>query len=122
MQRNQKGFVEIFVLLGIVLLFVAMFTVRFSLSNSTASGIAYNVTNDRFISGATQFSLRAGENTPVTEENQSVYCLPPNSPYKALVNKAAADKRVKIQVDTSKYFAIKAPWVCQDNVKVTEVK
>lgn len=123
MRRDERGEVFGLVMLLIVaaVIFAALF-VRFSLSNSTASGIAYNVTNDRFISGATQFSLRAGENTPVTEENQSVYCLPPNSPYKALVNKAAADKRVKIQVDTTKYFAVKAPWVCQDNVKVTEVK
>lgn len=122
MRQNEKGFVEIVVVLVILALIFAAFFVRFSLSNSTASGIAYNTTNDRFISGATQFSLRAGENTPVTEENQSVYCLPPNSPYKDLVNRAAADKRIKIQVDTTKYFAIKAPWVCQDNVKVTEVK
>lgn len=122
MQRNQNGFVEILALLAIVLIFVALFTVRFSLSNSTASGIAYNVTNDRFISGATVFSLRAGENTPVTEENQSVYCLPGDSPYKELVNRAAADKRVKIKVETSKYFTVKAPWTCYPNVKVTEVK
>lgn len=122
MQRNQKGFVEILVLLGIVLVFVALFTVRFKLSNEITSGIVYNTTNDRFISGATQFSVRAGENTPVTEENQSVYCLPPNSPYKDLVNRASADKRVKVQVEAGKYFVIKAPWVCHDNVKVTEVK
>lgn len=127
MRRDQRGYVEdwlpaVIVIVLVVGFFLALFCVRFSLSNSTASGIAYNTTNDRFISGATRFSLRAGENTPVTEENQSTYCLPPNSPYKDLVNRAAADKRIKIQVDTSKYFAIKAPWVCQDNVKVTEVK
>lgn len=106
----------------VVVVILAPFTVRFKLSNETSSGIVYNTTNDRFISGATQFSVRAGENTPITEENQSTYCLPPNSPYKDLVNRAAADKRVKVRVDAHKYFVIKAPWVCHDNVKVTEVK
>lgn len=123
MRNNEKGFVGTLLvfLLVIGLLFMFIF-VRFRLSNETTSGIAYNTTNDRFISGATQFSVRAGESTYTTEENQSTYCLPPNSPYKELVNKAAADKRVKIRVDSHKYFAIKAPWVCQDNVTVTEVK
>jgi len=126
MKNNQKGFVEVLGLLFVLLLIVgvifAIFFVRFKLSNETTSGIAYNTTNDRFISGATQFSVRAGENTPVTEENQSTYCLPPNSPYKDLVNRAAKDKRIKIEVEAKKYFAIKAPWVCQDNVIVKEVK
>jgi hypothetical protein len=74
------------------------------------------------MSGATKFSVRAGENTPVTEENQSSYCLPPNSPYKELVNKAAQDKRIKVVVTAKKYFVFKAPWTCQPNVTVTEVK
>lgn len=111
--------------LGLALVFIlllAPFTVRFKLSNEVVSGIAYNTTNDKFISGNTHFSVRAGENTPVTSENQSTYCLPPNSPYKELVNRAAADKRIKIQVEAKKYFVVKAPWTCVDNVTVTEVK
>lgn len=112
------------VLVGVLVtaVILAPFTVRFKLSNEVVSGIAYNTTNDRFISNATQFSVRAGENTYTTEENKSTFCLPPHSPYKELVNRAAADKRIKIQVDAKKYFTIKAPWTCQPNVTVTEVK
>lgn len=120
--RNEKGFVGVLVLLLIIGLFLSLFVVRFKASNEVVSGIAYNTTNDRFISGATRFSVRAGENTPVTEENQSTYCLPPNSPYKELVNRAAEDKRIKIVVSAKKYFAIQAPWTCRDNITVTEVK
>ncbi len=121
--RNVGGFLAtlvIFVLVGAF--FLAPFVVRFKLSNEVVSGIAYNTTNDRFISGATQFSVRASESTYVSEENRSTYCLPPNSPYKELVNRAAKDKRVKIEVEAKKYFAIKAPWTCQPNVTVREVK
>lgn len=128
MRKNQRGYIDsdfmfgigaILFIVGIV--FVLLF-VRFQLSNSVVSGIAYNTSNDSFIGGNTHFSVRAGENTPVTEENESSYCLPPDSPYKDLVNRAAQDKSVKIVVTAEKYFAIKAPWVCQPNVKVTEVK
>lgn len=121
--RSQRGeiFPVVIVLIVLALIFAAIF-VRFRLDNETTSGIAYNTTNDRFISGATQFSVRAGENTPTTEQNESIYCLPGDSPYKELVNRAAADKRVKITVTSSKFFAVKAPWICQDNVTVTEVK
>lgn len=123
MKNNQDGFsgatiVALFVLLWA---FAALF-VRFQLSNSTTSGIVYNTTNDRFISGATCFGVRASEATYVNEETKSTYCLPPNSPYKALVNKAAADKRVRVTVVTSKYFAVQLPWTVYPNVKVTEVK
>lgn len=126
MQQNQKGFMEeigiLFVFLLILVVFIAPFVVRFKLSNETVSGIVYNTTNDRFISGATCFSVRAGENTYVSEENRSSYCVPKNSPYKDVINKAAADKRVKVRVDAGKYFTIKAPWTVYPNVKVTEVK
>lgn len=124
--RNQKGFIEVigalFVLLLIIGVIFSLFFVRFKLSNETVSGIAYNTTNNRFISNATKFSVRAGENTPVDETNRSTFCLPPNSPYKELVNRAAQDKRVKIVVTAKKYFAIQAPWTCKDNVKVEVVK
>jgi hypothetical protein len=124
--NNQKGFIEVVGGLVVVLLivgfFLAVFTVRFKGSNEVVSGIAYNTKNDKLISGNTTFSVRAGENTPVTSENQSSYCLPPNSEYKELVNRAAEDKRIKIVVTAKKYFAIQAPWTCKDNVTVTEVK
>jgi hypothetical protein len=126
MKNNQKGFIEVLGALFIVglvcILIFAMFFVRFKLSNEVVSGIVYNTTNDRFISGATQFSVRASEATYTTEENRSTYCLPPNSPYKELVNRAAKDKRVKVEVEAKKYFAVKAPWTCQPNVTVREVK
>jgi hypothetical protein len=124
--RNEKGFIEIvgglFMLLLVIGFMFAMFFVRFKLSNETVSGIVYNTTNNRFISDATCFSVRAGENTPMTEENQSSYCLPPNSPYKELVNKAAQDKRIKVIVEAGKYFTVKVPWVVYPNVTVAEVK
>lgn len=126
MKRNQSGFIEVigalFVLAVIVGIVFSIFFVRFKLSNETVSGIAYNTTNNRFISDATCFSVRAGENTPVTEENQSTYCLPPNSPYKELVNRAAGDKRIKIRVNANKYFTVKLPWTVYPNVTVEEVK
>jgi len=128
MRNNQKGYIDGDVIFGlgfiivVVLIIFSAFFVRFQLSNSVVSGISYNTSNDSFIGGNTHFSVRAGENTPVSEENQSTYCLPPNSPYKDLVNRAAQDKRIKIVVTAEKYFAIKAPWVCQPNIKVTEVK
>lgn len=128
MRKNEKGYIDSDVMFGLLcvlfiggLIFAALF-VRFQLSNQTVSGIAYNVSHNSFIGDNTHFSVRAGENTPVSEENQSTYCLPPNSQYKDLVNRAAQDKRVKIVVTADKYFAIKAPWVCYPNVKVTEVK
>lgn len=126
MKNNEQGFVEIvgglLVAVVIILFVLSLFFVRFRLSNEIVSGIVYNTTNDRFISNATCFSVRAGENTPVTEENKSSYCIPSNSPYKELVNRAAADKRVKVTVTASKYFTIKAPWTVYPNVKVVEIQ
>jgi hypothetical protein len=126
MRKNEKGFIEVlgalFVLLLIVGFFLAIFCVRFKLSNEVVSGIVYNTTNDRAISGATCFSVRAGENTYVDENNRSTYCIPKNSPYKAVVNKAAADKRVKVEVQARKYFTVKAPWTVYPNVTVKEIK
>lgn len=123
---NENGYVEDFgfgIIAVLVILFIcSLFFVGVKFSNETVSGIVYNTTNNRFISDATHFSVRAGENTPVTEENKSTYCLPPNSPYKELVNRAAQDKRIKVVVTADKYFDIKAPWTCYPNVKVTEVK
>jgi hypothetical protein len=126
MRKSQAGFIEVlgamFVLLLIVGIFFAMFFVRFKLSNEVVSGIAYNTTNDRAISGATCFSVRASEATYVNQETKSTYCVPPHSPYIPLINKAAADKRVKIEVQAHKYFTIKWPWHVVSNVTVAEVK
>lgn len=124
--RNQKGFIEIvgglFVLLLVIGFFLTIFCVRFKTRNEVVSGIAYNTTNDSLLAGNTHFSVRAGENTYVNDKNESTYCLPPHSPYKDLVNKAAKDKRVKIEVEAHKYFALQAPWTCKNNVTVTEIK
>lgn len=126
MKRNEKGFIEVIGALIVLLLFVGLlfsvFFVRFKLSNEVVSGIVYNTTNDRAISNATCFSVRAGVDTYVSEENKSSYCIPGNSPYKALVNRAAADKNIKVEVEAHKYFTVKAPWHVVSNVTVTEVK
>lgn len=123
--RNEKGFIEELVILVTLVLvalpFIALFVVRFQTSNGTVSGIVYNTTNDSFLAGNTNFSVRASEDTYVSEENRSSFCLPPNSPYIDLVNRAAEDKNIKVVVTTSKYFSIQAPWTCRDNVTVKVV-
>lgn len=124
--HNEKGFIEIVggvaALLVVVGYIFAIFFVRFKLSNETVSGIVYNTTNDRFISGATCFGVRASEATYVNNETKSTYCIPKNSPYKEVVNRAAADKRVKVTVTASKYFTVKLPWTVYPNVTVSEIK
>ena len=105
----------------IILFGLAIFS-KWEVSEDNVSGIVYNTTNNGFIAGNTSFSFRASEATYTTEENKSSYCLPPNSQYKELVNKAAGNKTIKVQVETKKGFWIKAPWTCVDNVVVTEVK
>ena len=126
MNNNQKGFIEVVVALFVVALVIglifATFCVRFKLSNEVVSGIVYNTTNDRAISGATCFGVRASEATYVNEETRSTYCIPGNSEYKELVNKAAGDKNIKVKVEARKYFTVKAPWTVYPNVSVTEVK
>lgn len=124
--KSEAGFIYeaalVFIVLLVTAFFVSLFTINFQGSNERVSGIVYNTHNDTFIGGNTTFSIRAGENTPVTEENKSSYCLPAGSPYIALINKAAEDKTIKVAVEASKYFAFQAPWVCYPNVKVTLVK
>lgn len=119
---KEKGFIEVVIVLIIVVLFLSLFFVRFKGSNEVVSGVVYNTTNDSLIAGNTKFSIRASEDTYVSEENRSSYCLPPNSPHKELVNKAAQDKRIKVVVEAKKYFAIQLPWTCKDNVTVKEIK
>lgn len=127
---NQDGYVEdwlmgafaLFIILALVgLLGLAIFS-RWEISEDNVSGIVYNTTNNGLIAGNTNFSIRASESTYTTEENRSSYCLPPNSPYKELVNKAAGNKSIKVQVTTKKGFWWKSPWTCIDNVKVEVVK
>lgn len=120
--RNREGSVEaIGVLFIVVVLSLLLFT-GFKTSNERVSGVVYNTSNDSLIAGNTYFSVRAAEDTYVSEENKSSYCLPPGSPYIDLVNRAAENKDIKVVVTASKHFTFKAPWTCVDNVKVTEVK
>lgn len=96
-----------------------LFSVRLQTSDNVASGIVYNNQNNSIFIGNTYFSVRASENTVVTGENTSKFCLPPNSPYIKLVNEAAKDKNIKVVVTSSKVFTmVPSPWHCVDNVKV----
>lgn len=96
-----------------------LFSVRLQTSDNVVSGIVYNNQNNSIFTGNTYFSIRASENTIVTGENISRFCLPPNSPYTKLVNEAAKDKNIKVVVTSSKVFTmVLSPWHCVDNVKV----
>ena len=126
MKKKQKGdlfgvAIEFFMAVIVAVIGLAVFS-QAALSEENVSGIVYNTSNSSAISGNTRFSVRAAVDTYVTEENKSSYCLPKGSPYIALVNKAAANKNIKVQVTTKKGFWIKKPWTCIDNVVVTEVK
>lgn len=96
-----------------------LLSVRLQTSDNVVSGIVYNNQNNSIFTGNTYFRIRASENTVVTKENISKFCLPPNSPYIKLVNEAAKDKNVKVVVTSSKVFTmVLSPWQCVDNVKV----
>ena len=96
-----------------------LFSVRLQTSDNVVSGIVYNNQNNSIFGGNTYFRFRASENTVVTKENTSKFCLPPNSPYIKLVNEAAKDKNIKVVVTSSKVFTmVPSPWHCVDNVKV----
>lgn len=96
-----------------------LFSVRLQTSDNVASGVVYNNQNNSIFTGNTYFRIRASENTVVTGENISRFCLPPNSPYTKLVNEAAKDKNIKVVVTSSKVFTmVPSPWHCVDNVKV----
>lgn len=103
--------------------FWLVLSLRISTSEQLVSGIVYNNSNNAWISGNTNFSVRAAEDTYTNESNLSSYCLPPNSPYIEIVNEAAADKDVKVVVTTKKMFKlVDHPLVCADNVTVAEKK
>lgn len=96
-----------------------LFSVRLQTSDNVVSGIVYNNQNNSIFIGNTYFRVRASENTVVTGENTSKFCLPPNSPYIKLVTEAAKDKNIKVVVTSSKVFTVvPSPWHCVDNVKV----
>lgn len=109
----------LFWVFGVIWFITLISTVHLSASEQLVSGIVYNNKNNGAFTGNTYFSVRADVDTYVSEENQSSYCLPPNSPYKELVNKAAENKDIKVVVTTSKFFKFAAPWTCVDNVTVT---
>lgn len=109
-------------LLVIVLPIFLLLCIHFETREQNVSGVAYNVSNESLIGGNTHFSIRASEDTVVTEENQSKYCVPGDSPYKGLINRATEDKDIKLIVKTEKFFTFAWPWTCVDNVTVTEVK
>lgn len=96
-----------------------LLSVRLQTSDNVVSGIVYNNQNNSIFGGNTYFRVRASENTVVTKENTSKFCLPPNSPYIKLVNEAAKDKSIKVVVTSNKVFTmVLSPWHCVDNVKV----
>lgn len=113
--------------LFVMILFFALFFVRFQGSQSEVSGIVYNTSFNHLVSGKTMFSVRASVDTFIYHDqngntNESSYCLPKNSPYTALIKKAADDKNIKVVVTSNKYFAIQSPFTCHSNVIVREEK
>lgn len=123
--KKEHGYIDVEIVIGllgliaVILVFLTFLFARIATSEHTVSGVVYNNSNNAFVSGNTRFSVRASENTVVTEENKSSYCLPPNSPYIELVNEAAKDKSIKVIVTTEKAFTfVPTPWTCIDNVKV----
>ena len=115
-----RNFLEyILVALTIAVPIYLLFSVRLQTSDNVASGVVYNNQNNSIFTGNTYFRIRASENTVVTKENTSKFCLPPNSPYIKLVNEAAKDKSIKVVVTSNKVFTmVLSPWHCVDNVKV----
>lgn len=127
--KSEKGFIDgelLGALFGLVafvfiiwFIFWGVWCLRIEPSEQLVSGVVYNNTNNEWPLGNAGFSVRASTDTYVSEENQSSYCLPPNSPYKDIVNKAAQDKKIKVVVKTEKVFKIVGnPFECVDNVKV----
>lgn len=123
MSKIRTFWKYILVILIVAVPIYCILSVRLQFSESVVSGIVYNTKNNNMFGGNTCFSVRASENTVVTKENTSKFCLPPNSPYIKLVNEAARDKNIKVVVTSSKVFTmVSSPWQCVDNVKVERLK
>ena len=123
MSKIRNFLKHILITLTIVVPIYCILPVRLQTSETIASGIVYNNQNNSIFTGNTYFRIRASENTIVTGENISRFCLPPNSPYIKLVNEAAKDKNIKVVVTSSKVFTmVLPPWHCVDNVKVERLK
>lgn len=119
MSKIRNFLKHILITLMIVVPIYCILSVRLQTSETIASGIVYNNQNNSIFTGNTYFRIRASENTIVTGENISRFCLPPNSPYIKLVNEAAKDKNIKVVVTSSKVLTmVPSPWHCVDNVKV----
>ena len=119
MSKIRNFLKHILITLMIVVPIYCILSVRLQTSETIVSGIVYNNQNNSIFTGNTYFSIRASENTVVTKENISKFCLPPNSPYIKLVNEAAKDKNIKVVVTSSKVLTmVPSPWHCVDNVKV----
>ena len=123
MSKIRNFLKHILITLMIVVPIYCILSVRLQTSDNVVSGIVYNNQNNSIFTGNTYFRIRASENTIVTGENISRFCLPPNSPYIKLVNEAAKDKNIKVVVTSSKVFTmVLSPWHCVDNVKVERLK
>lgn len=86
------------------------------------SGIVYDAKFDVWLTGNTEFKVRASADMAVTEDTSRTYCLPPNSRYEKLVREAAADKDVKVVVRVKKvppHFK-DSVFSCDNNVEVTK--
>lgn len=119
MSKIRNFLKHILITLMIVVPIYCILSVRLQTSETIASGVVYNNQNNSIFTGNTYFRIRASENTVVTKENISKFCLPPNSPYIKLVNEAAKDKNIKVVVTSSKVLTmVPSPWHCVDNVKV----
>ena len=91
-------------------------------SNKVVSGIVYNASFNNWPADVTRFSIRATENTVVTSENVSKFCLPKNSEYNFLIKKAAENKEIKLIVETKKSLFFHEPFACSDSLKIIEKK
>ena len=126
--NNQKGFIGVFLVWVAIMVVVIAIPVilltcmRWEWSEDNVSGVVYNASNNTIISGNTTFSVRAAVDTYVSSENRSSYCLPPDSEYIGLVNEAARDKNIIVQVTTKRGFWWKMPWTCINNITVVRVK
>ena len=126
--RDQRGSALITTAVMLVITFLifqgiyTLMKIRWSPSESVVSGVVYDVKNNEWISGNTSFSVRASEDTVVTEENRSSYCLPNGSEYIDLINRASEDKSIKVIVRTSKvsFRIVEGATTCVDNVVVEE--